>query len=100
ALWFKGCDREDPEPIVVTVPEQSGSFDPQLPIYLPGIPKAVYITKWKDREIETDNPVNDSLAIAYQQLDSLQRYVLFLENIQIRRFSNDFEDEYVKITTE
>ena len=98
-LWFKGCEKET---IKVKVPEVIGDFEPQKPEYI--IEKdTVYITKWKTKtntiEVPTKNPVNDSLVLAYQQAqDSLERFKQYLEAIQIRSFSNTFEDEYLDLT--
>jgi hypothetical protein len=93
-LWFKGCSQE-PTTVPVTIPEISGEFEPQEPIYIKG--KDSVITRWETREIKTQNPVNDSLALAYQEVkDSLERYKMYLTAIQIRDFSNTYEDEFVK----
>lgn len=100
-LFFKGCGKET-ETITVKVPEVSGDFEEQGPEYI--IKRdTIYVTKWKTKtktvEIETPNPVNDSLAIAYQNIkDSLGRYKLYLDAIQIKTFENTFEDEYLKLS--
>ena len=99
-FWVNGCQRGDDDGIV-TVPPVDGEFKPQKPVYIKG--DTVYVTKWKTRTdtiiVETPNPVNDSLAVAYQKAkDSLERYKMFLDAIQIRNFENIFEDEYLKLT--
>lgn len=92
------CERET---TTVIMPEVEGDFEPQEPVYLPGDTDTVYLTKWRTAtdtiEITTETPVNDSLVLAYQKLeDSLERFKLYLDAVSIRRFSNTFEDEYLK----
>lgn len=104
-IFFKSCGNENLEPkiIEVKVPAQAGEFEPQQPIHSDGKDT---IIRWKEIEIRVPNPVNDSLAIAYQKLsDSLnaaqaeiERYKMYLDAIQIRDFESYFEDEYLKLT--
>ena len=97
-LWFNGCQQEEDKGIEVEIPEQEGSFTPQKPTYVYKT-DTLYVTKWKTIEIKTKNPVNDSLALAYQKAkDSLDRYKLYLDAISIRDFENIFEDDFVKLT--
>lgn len=98
-LWTNSCERDKTDDgIDVVVPGQSGQFQPLKPVYVDRL-DTLYITKWKTIEIKTKNPVNDSLATAYQQAkDSLDRYKMFLSAIQIRNFENVFEDEFLKLT--
>jgi hypothetical protein len=100
-LFFKGCGSKDPEVIKVKVPEVSGEFEPVPPEYVP-TPEVPYVIEWKERRIEIPNPVNDSLLKAYRDAqaenDSLKQMLLFLDAIQLREFSNTFEDEYLKLT--
>lgn len=100
-LFFKGCGSKDPETIKVKVPEVTGEFEKQEPDYEP-VPEIPYVIQWKERTIEIPNPVNDSLVKIYQQAmaenDSLKQMLLYLDAIQLRNFSNDFEDEYLKLT--
>ena len=101
-LWFKSCDSEEvPQNVTIKVPEVSNSLPKQKPIYVVRT-DTVYVTKWKTKtdyvEIETQNPVNDSLALAYQRAqDTIQRYRLFLEAIQIKQFTSEFSDEYIDL---
>ena len=96
-LLFRECNRET-KTITVTVPAVEGEFEPQKPVYITET-DTVYITRWKEHEIFTPNPVNDSLAIAYQEAqDSLVRYKMYVDAIQIRTFENVFEDEFLKLT--
>ena len=90
------------ETTTVTIPEQKGEFEAQKPVYITQT-DTVYRTKWKTAtdtiEISTENPVNDSLVLAYQNLqDSLERFKMYLDAIQIRKFKNTFEDEYLELT--
>lgn len=105
-LWLKSCkgDKTEPEIIKVEVPAQSGTFEPQQPIHENSGDST--IIKWKEIEIKVPNPINDSLAIAYQKLsDSLtvaqaeiERYKMYLDAIQIKDFSSHFEDEFLDLT--
>jgi hypothetical protein len=94
-LFFKRCG--DRGSNTIETPEIEGDFEEQEPDYIKG--KDSIITKWKTKEIKTPNPVNDSLAIAYQSAkDSLERYKLYLSAIQIKTFKNTFEDEYLNLS--
>lgn len=100
-LWFKSCNGGKGELIKVKVPEVKNEFEKQEPIYITKT-DTVYITKWKTKDkiihVETENPVNDSLAIAYQKaVDSLDRYKLYLSAIQIRDFKTTFDDEFLNL---
>ena len=85
----------------IIIPAKEGEFKAQKPIYIRDT-VTVYKTKWKTAtdtiEVVTENPVNDSLALAYQQAkDSLDRFKMYLNSIQIRQFKNNFEDENITI---
>lgn len=104
-LFFRGCGKEK-ETITVKVPEVSGEFEEQEPEYIIKT-DTVYITKWRTEtetiEIKTPNPVNDSLAKAYADLQDqynadFKRYEMYLNSIQIREFKNVFEDDFVRLT--
>jgi len=98
-LFFKTCGKGDTEPkiIEVEVPAQSGEFEPQTPIHI--VSDTIYITKWKEVKVETTNPVNTELAEKYQTAkDSLERYRMYVDAIQIRDFESYFEDEYLELT--
>lgn len=94
----------EPQTIEVDIPEVSGDFEPQKPMH--SNTGDSIVIKWKEKEILVPNPVNDSLAIAYQKLsDSLtsaqaeiERYKMYLNAIQIRDFESYFEDEYLELT--
>lgn len=103
-LWLKSCEGGSKEIIKVNVPEVSGELEEQKANYIKP-PDTVYVTKWRTKdkvvELTTENPVNDSLALAYQNVkDSLDRYKLYLSAIQIRKFSNTFNDEFIDLTVE
>ena len=84
---------------IVKVPEIHNVFKPGKVVYLKDtVYLKEYVTKWKTVEIKTQNPVNDSLALAYQiQTDSLERYKMYLRSIEIREFTSIFEDDFIKI---
>lgn len=63
----------------------------------------IYITKWKLKDttvyVETKNPVNDSLLQAYElAADSLERFRMYVEAIQLRGYETQFEDHRIEIT--
>jgi len=98
-LFFKGCGEQ--EKTTITTPEIVGDFEEQEPIYIKG--KDSIITKWKTLtdtiEVETKNPANDSLDLAYKSAkDNSERYRLFRSATQIKTFKNTFEDEYLKLS--
>jgi hypothetical protein len=102
-LWVKSCD-DNKQTTDVVVPEVSNELPKQEPIYITK-KDTVYITKWRYKDkivhVQTKNPVNDSLAIAYQQAkDSLDRFKLYLSAIQIRDFTTHFEDDYLDLTVD
>lgn len=99
-FFFDRCGNQ--EGTTVKTPEIEGNFEEQEPIYIPTI-DTVYVDRWETVtdtiEIEVKNKVNDSLALAYKSAkDSLERYKLFRNAIQIRTFKNTFEDEYLKLS--
>ena len=97
-LFFRGCG--DQGSTTITTPEIEGDFEEQEPIYIKG--KDSIITKWKTLtdtiEVETKNPANDSLDLAYKSAKDLERYKLFRSATQIKTFKNTFEDEYLKLS--
>ena len=98
-LFFKGCG--DRGSTTITTPEIEGDFEEQEPIYITNT-DTVYITKWETLtdtiEVETKNPANDSLDLAYKSAKDLERYKLFRSATQIKTFKNTFEDEYLKLS--
>ena len=84
---------------IVKVPEIHNVFKHGKVIYLTDtIEKTKYVTKWKTIEVKTQNPVNDSLALAYtKQSDSIQRFKMYLRSIEIKKFTSFFEDDFIKI---
>ena len=86
---------------VIKIPEIHNVFKPSKVIYLTDtleVEKIKYITKWKTIEIKTQNPVNDSLASAYKkQSDSIKRFKMYLQSIEIKKFTSFFEDDFIKI---
>lgn len=100
-LFFKGCGSAAPETFTVKVPEVSGEFKPEAPKYDP-VPEIPYVIQWKDRTIKIPNPVNDSLLNAYTaamaENDSLKQLLLYVDAIQLRTFTNTFEDDYLNLS--
>ena len=86
---------------IITIPEIHNVFKPSKVIYLTDtleIEKIKYVTKWKTIEVKTQNPVNDSLALAYtKQSDSIKRFKMYLQSIEINEFTSFFEDDFIKI---
>lgn len=97
-LTFKGCGKNT-EYIVTTIPAVKGSFPVQEPAFIPQ--EKPVIVKWKDREFELPNEINDSINKLYLQLaeakDSIAQYKMWLNAIQIRNYKNHFEDEYLTL---
>lgn len=98
-LFLKCCGEDQEETIII--PEKKGSFETEKPKYVDR--DTTYIIKWYSDtipdSIEIPNPVNDSLITQYLNVkDSLDRFKLYIEAIQIRRFSNIFEDSLLKLT--
>ncbi len=95
--------KDDPKIIEIEVPEKNGSFEPAKPEHQDA--EEPTLIQWKDREISVPNPVNEDLLKKYQVLeDSLskkeaeyQRLLMFVSAIQIREYSQTFEDSLVKI---
>lgn len=95
--------KSEPEKLIVDIPEINGSFEAEKPKHTDQEIKTVI--EYEDLEIEVPNPVNQNLLKKYQVLeDSLtkkeaeyQRLLMFVDAIQIREFSQTFEDSLVKI---
>ena len=100
-LFYTGCGQGSGSSETVLIPEKKGSFEKQAAVYVP-VHDTVFTTIWKTKTVnipfETKNPVNDSLAQAYVVLkDSLERFELYLDAIQIRSFKNVFDDSLINI---
>lgn len=99
-LFLKSCGNEKSEPqiIEVEVPAQSGEFEPQTPKVITKT-DTFYKIKWKEVEVEVPNPVNSDLLEKYETAkDSLERYKMYVDAIQIKYFESYFEDEYLSLT--
>lgn len=95
-IW-NGCSRPDEIVVEVTVPEQKGEFLPQKPVYIKS-DSIVYVTRWRDRKVETANPVEPGAAEAYTaETDSLKRFVMYLNSNELRDFTVDFDDEFISL---
>ncbi|HET8885874.1 MAG TPA: hypothetical protein VFM70_05920 [Salinimicrobium sp.] len=97
-LFFKGCDSEPKKKTIeVKVPEITAELPEQKPEHKNA--KDPVEVKWKEKVIEVPNPVNEELAIAYQKAkDSLERYKMYLDAIQMREFISEYEDDNLKLT--
>lgn len=108
-LWTKSCNSKKPEPkiIEVEVPAQSGDFEPKEPVHTPIVhnptqSKDSIEIKWKEKE----NPINQKLIQENRQLlakyknakDSLKRYKMYVQAVQLRDFQTHFEDDYIDLT--
>jgi hypothetical protein len=96
-LWTKGC--EPPQPKTIEVPAVSAELPAQKPNYVKTeVPKTK--VKWRNAPpVYLENPVNDSLVQAYQNVkDSLERFKLYLKAIEVKRFSNTFNDSNLTLT--
>lgn len=97
-LLFKGCEKTE---IEVTVPEVTGTIPSVNPTEIDH--DTIYIDRWRVKDsiitIKLKNPVNDSLAVAYKNAtDEIERYKLYLQSIQIKKYSQEFDDEYLNLT--
>lgn len=91
-------------PKVIKVPAIVGNIQPAPITYLE--PKGeTFNVLWRDKVIERQNPVNDSLFKAYKDLEQkykdteleLERTKMYLDAITIRDFESTFEDKYLKV---
>lgn len=99
-LLIKACKK--PEKVYITVPATTGKFEKQKPIYIVD-KETVYVTKWKTKDnivsVETENPVNQDLVDKYQSAtDSIERFKILLDAIQVRDFTLHFIDSVLDIT--
>lgn len=97
-LLFKS--REQTE-IEITVPEVTGTIPSVNPTEIDH--GTIYIDRWRVKDsiitVKLKNPVNDSLAVAYKNAtDEIERYKLYLQSIQIKKYSQEFDDEYLNLT--
>lgn len=108
-LFTKSCGRKEPEPKIVTieVPAQSGGFEAKEPEHSPVVDSTANDSvevKWKT--LVTENPVNKKLVQENKKLlekyknakDSLERYKMYVQAVQLRNFSSHFEDDYIDLT--
>lgn len=92
-LGFLGLYFLYPETEKITVPEIREVFKPLPPQYVTSR-DTVVLVRWRDRIVESPNPINDSVLALYKDArDSLERFRIFVGSIQIREFDNVFEDK-------
>ena len=97
-LFFKSCEQTE---IEITVPEVTGTIPSVNPTEIDH--DTIYIDRWRVKDsiitVKLKNPVNDSLAVAYKNAtDEIERYKLYLQSIQIKKYSQEFDDEYLNLT--
>lgn len=97
-LLFKSCETSE---IEVVIPEVKNTLPSVDPIEIDH--DTVYIDRWHTKDsiitVKLKNPVNDSLAIAYKEAkNEIERYKLYLQSIQIKKYSQEFDDEYLNLT--
>jgi hypothetical protein len=89
--------------ITIEVPERTGAFPP---LEITPVTKAKDSIVYRDRVVylKDSTEVNKELAEKYLQAiherDSLKQLNLYLSAIQIRRYNETFEDEYIKLSFE
>lgn len=97
-LIFKSCEQTE---IEITVPEVTGTLPSVNPTEIDH--DTIYIDRWRVKDsiitVKLKNPVNDSLAVAYKNAtDEIERYKLYIQSIQIKKYSQVFDDEYLNLT--
>lgn len=102
-LWLRGCDSGSGNSQTVTK-EKKGAFEAVVkPVPVPA-PQKVYVTKWKDKIVETPYPVNQELYQLYMealaQNDSLAQQKLFVAAIQEKTYKNEFDNDDLLLTVE
>lgn len=97
-LIFKSCEPNEIDVVVPEVTRKTQSFNP------PEIDHdTIYVDRWHVKDttvtVTLKNPVNDSLARAYKEAkDEIHRYGLYLQSIQIKKYSQNFDDEFLNLT--
>lgn len=97
-IWLQNSCEPNIQTVEVKVPEVKGSFKPVKPIH-DTIKIEKTIVKWKEKEIEIENPINMEIFNKYTRAkDSLERLAILLKAIEIKKFSKEFEDDDISIT--
>ena len=96
-LLFKSCEKTEIETVI---PEVKNTFEAVNPVEVDH--DTTYVDKWYTKDsiitVELRNPVNDSLSSAYKQAkDSIERYKQFLKAIQIKKYSQEFDDSLLLV---
>lgn len=97
-LLFKSCETSEIEVVIPEVKNTLPSVNPTETDH-----DTIYIDRWHTKDsiitVELKNPVNDSLASAYKEAkNEIERYKLYLQSIQIKKYSQVFDDEYLNLT--
>jgi hypothetical protein len=96
-LLFKSCE---PTEIEIKIPEIKNELPSVNPTELDQ--DTIFINRWHVKDsiitIKLKNPVNDSLSALYKSTkNELDRYKLYLESIQIKKYSQVFNDEFINL---
>src|SRR5690625_2127804 len=95
-IWFQGCEREVR---YIEIPAEEGEFETRTEFVYVEVPDTVYVDRWREVEVPTENPVNQDLVDQYQNAtDSIARLNLYIDAIQERQFRETFEDDYLRAT--
>jgi hypothetical protein len=96
-IWLQNSCESNVQTVEVEVPAVEGTFKPEKPIHdTIKIPKE--ILKWKEVKVEIENPINMEIFERYAKAkDSMERMTILLKAIEIKEFSKDFEDEFLKV---
>lgn len=98
---YRGCGNDRKQQIEVSIPAVVGAFSKQepTPIKYDTVFKDTIV--YQDKEIIVENPVNVQLAEDYLKAkDSISKLKLYIDAIQVRRYTQSFNDDEVDITIE
>lgn len=103
AIWFKGCEKIDPNTVKIIIPKVEGNFEPAKVIEHNKI-DSIYldkIIKVQDPKLISDiNKLyneNEQLKKDYIDADSLKRELMYLKSIQLSEFYHEFDNDTINI---
>lgn len=92
-LWFNGCKSEKQVAQSITVPEVKGTFEAVKPTPITPEKKTVYVTRWKEKEVVTVNPIDTVLSNNYlKATDSIKRLQMYVDAIQLHDYETKFDN--------
>lgn len=98
---FRGCGDDKKQQIEISIPAVVGAFTKQKPTSIKYDTVFQDTIVYQDKEIIVENPVNVQLAEDYLKAkDSISKLKLYIDAIQIRRYTKSFNDENVDIVVE